>query len=310
MASDGKQLEALVEFVEKTLLPDGFTVSKNERIFNDDGVQIAEFDLEIRGKVGSTDIVWLIECRDRPTSGPAPGAWIEQLVGRRSRFGFNKITAVSTTGFAAGAIEFALTSGIEVREVKSLEPDEFSDWLYIRHVGQVTRLTNLKHAKVLIDESEGENKRHALEEFMREVDGGVAFLKSSSSGELVTPAIAFSSAASGTKGIFDELVENGPEIDIKIHATYTDEDHFVIDTAEGSVKVRTIIFVGGIRLTKELIPLFSTSEYRQVDTGEVISQVASFAPQSIHGMKFSTEIHKMGDSGETHIIMRRLKDDA
>src|SRR5438876_3903181 len=102
MASDGKQLETLVAFVEKTLTPHGLTVSTNRRVFNDEGAQIAEFDLEICGKFGSTDIRWLVECRDRPGQGPSPGSWIEQLVGRRARFGFNKVTAVSTTGFAPG----------------------------------------------------------------------------------------------------------------------------------------------------------------------------------------------------------------
>ena len=34
MSSDGKQLEALVAFVEKTLLPDGLTVSTNKRILD------------------------------------------------------------------------------------------------------------------------------------------------------------------------------------------------------------------------------------------------------------------------------------
>lgn len=107
MTSDGKQLEALVSFVEETLVPQGFSVNTNTKVFNDEGIQVAEFDVEVRGKVGTTDIAWLIECRDRPSQGAAPGSWIEQLVGRRARFGFNKVTAVSTTGFAAGAEEFA-----------------------------------------------------------------------------------------------------------------------------------------------------------------------------------------------------------
>ena len=129
MTTDGKQLEALVSFVEKTLLPQSFDVKTNERVYNDAGVQIAELDIKIRGKVGSTNIVWLIECRDRPSDGPAPSSWIEQLVGRRERFKFNKVTAVSTTGFAPGAIDFAQSQGIETREVKALSPDAFSDWL-------------------------------------------------------------------------------------------------------------------------------------------------------------------------------------
>lgn len=74
--------------------------------------------------------------------------------------------------------------------------------------------------------------------------------------------------------------------------------------------MRAILFEGEVRLKETLVPLIVTAEYWQADTGEVISQVASFAPQSIHGMKFSTEMHKMGDTGETHIILRRLADNA
>ena len=78
-------------------MPEGIRVTTNDKIYNDEGIQIAEFDIEVRGKLGSMDFSWLIECRDRPSSGPAPGSWIEQLLGRRTRFGFNKVTAVSTT---------------------------------------------------------------------------------------------------------------------------------------------------------------------------------------------------------------------
>ena len=72
MIKDGKSLEALVRQIEELLLPTGFKVTSNERIYNDEGIQIAEFDVEVRGKLGTTDIAWLIECRDRPGSGPAP----------------------------------------------------------------------------------------------------------------------------------------------------------------------------------------------------------------------------------------------
>jgi hypothetical protein len=85
VSNDGKQLENLVALIEKLLLPKGFEVKPNTRVYNEDGVQIAEFDIEIRGKLGSTEIAWLIECRDRPGQGPAPGGWIEQLVVPASR---------------------------------------------------------------------------------------------------------------------------------------------------------------------------------------------------------------------------------
>ncbi len=67
MKTDGTQIELLVAFVEEVLLQQGFTVKTRKLIYNDDGVQIAEFDVEVRGKFGSTEIAWLIECRDRPS---------------------------------------------------------------------------------------------------------------------------------------------------------------------------------------------------------------------------------------------------
>ncbi len=67
MTGNGKQLEALVAFVEETLVPQGFSVKVGEKRFDEDGTPLAEFDVEVRGKVGSTEMVWLIECRDRPS---------------------------------------------------------------------------------------------------------------------------------------------------------------------------------------------------------------------------------------------------
>jgi hypothetical protein len=75
--NNGKKLEELVAHVEKRLLGQGFDVKTNKRVFDADGVQLAEFDIEIRGKVGSTEFAWLIECRDRPGHGAAPVSWIE-----------------------------------------------------------------------------------------------------------------------------------------------------------------------------------------------------------------------------------------
>ena len=149
MENDGKQLERLVAFVEQTLLPQGFDVKANTRMYNNAGAQIAEFDVEIRGRLGSTDIAWLIECGDRPTQGPSPGGWIEQLVGRRARFGFNKVTAVSTTGFAEGAVDSARQVGIELRAVRALTPEHFAGWLLMRRLHLTEHVHRLNGATLI-----------------------------------------------------------------------------------------------------------------------------------------------------------------
>lgn len=309
MTADGKNLEALVAYAEETLLPKGFTVTTNERVFNDEGVQIAEFDIEIRGKVGSTSIAWLIECRDRPANGPAPGAWIEQLVGRRTRFGFNKVTAVSTTGFAPGATDFAHAQGIELREVKSLAPEEFTDWLKIQHIHHIEQNTMLVGATFQIDESELNDKRHLLTEILSKVGVSIPFLKSSKSGLTTTLTNVFTNAVTQIDGLFEGLIANGSGKQFRVRASFTDDDYLIVETTDGPVRIRAILFVGEAHLKEALVPLMGTVEYRHTKTGEVISQVASFAPQLIHGKKFSTEMHKIGDTGETHVVIRRLTDD-
>lgn len=116
MSTSGRELEDLVADLERQFVPHGLEVNVRQREIVD-GVQIAEFDVVISGPVGSTSVSWLLSCRDRPSSGPAPSEWIEQLVGRRSRFHWDKVFAVSTTGFARPAEEYAAQAGVMLRTV-------------------------------------------------------------------------------------------------------------------------------------------------------------------------------------------------
>lgn len=308
MRSDGKQLEALVSFVEKTLIPPGFEVKQNSRIFNDEGIQIAEFDIEIRGKVGSTSIAWLIECRDRPGQGAAPGSWIEQLVGRRDRFGFNKITAVSTTGFTVGAIDYAKRSGIELREVQNLEPANFESWLQISEMSQITKISDLTHANIFIGLTETKEVRVAAEQAIKKADGNDGLLVTFLTKERVTVTQAFMAVVQADPSSFDGVSPERPK-KVHINGQYVGDDHFYIETEMGNARIDRIEFFGELRIEESKTPVVRTVEYRHLENGEVIAQVAAFAPHSILGMKLALELHRMGEEGETHVIMRRLPDD-
>lgn len=308
MHSDGKQLEALVSFVEKTLVPPGFEVKPNSRIFNDEGVQIAEFDIQIRGKVGSTSIAWLIECRDRPGQGAAPGSWIEQLVGRRDRFGFNKVTAVSTTGFAVGAVDYAQRSGIELREVQNLEPVNFESWLQISEMSHITNIIDLTQASLIIGSAETEEVKTAALKVINCTSSNDAFLVSFLTKERVTVTQAFMAVVQADTSSFEGVSPEHPK-KVGIVAKYLGEDHFYIETELGNARVDRIEFFGELRVEETKTPVVRTVEYRHVETGEVISQLAAFAPHSILGMNLALELHRMGEEGETHVIMRRLPDD-
>ena len=158
---DGQDLEWLVAFTERLVLPPGVEVKTSQRLY-EDGVQMAEFDIEVRGKVGSIGFAWLIECRDRPSGGPAPAAWIQQLIGRRHLFPFKKVTAVSTTGFAPGAIKQAQESGIELREVKELSEETVLPWLNTRYLEVRKRECELAHAELHADNSTPDDRMSEL----------------------------------------------------------------------------------------------------------------------------------------------------
>jgi hypothetical protein len=117
MTNMGKEVEALVRDIEQQFLPQGFKVEPRQRLYDEAGEQIAELDIVISGALGSSGVKWLIECRDRPSAGPAPVSWIEQLVGRRERFQFDRVFAVSTTGFSSAAKDFAKTKNVILRTV-------------------------------------------------------------------------------------------------------------------------------------------------------------------------------------------------
>lgn len=306
--TDGKQLKSLVAFVEEKMLPEGFAVVTNQRIYNDDGLQIAEFDVEIRGRLGTTDLSWLIECRDRPGSGPAPGSWIEQLVGRRSRFGFNKVTAVSTTGFAEGARDFAKQRGIELRVVEALTPDAFG-WLGLSHMSFVERRANLEGAVLLVNESTSEELRTALSDVVKAATGADRMLRSVLKGTQHTLAEAFLGAVESAN-LFAHIAPGNPSRRVKIHARYpNDSDHFVVGTAVGEVRIEVIAFEGDLIVSETSVPVDGTRRYKNIDTGETISQVAAFAPQDIGGNRIALEFHRMGEEGETYVILRTTESD-
>jgi restriction endonuclease len=306
MSDGGKALEKLVRQIEELLLPNGFTVKGNNRIYNDNGVQIAEFDVEIRGKLGSTDIAWLIECRDRPGGGAVPGSWIEQLVGRRDRFKFNKVTAVSTTGFADAAAEYAKASGIELRTVKKVTAEDVASWLRLRHIHQLRRVTRLNASQLLISPKEPHEIVKALENKIKSIGGNTKILKSTETGESVTAAAAFHVVVTSVEGLLDSVQPNEPLRPVRIRASYPkDDSHYVVETDLGSVRITEILFEGELFAEETLVPIESIQEYSIDQSGERISQTVTF-PLEIQGMQFSIEMHNLAESGETHVLLRRL----
>lgn len=307
MENTGKKLENLVAQIEKLLLPENFTVTANERVFNDKGIQIAEFDIKINGRLGSTDIKWLIECRDRPTDGHAPASWVEQLVGRRDRFSFNKITAVSTTGFSQGAIEYAKKSGIEIRTVKEISFDDISNWFQMTHVTLINRICNLKNAMLLIEQDTSEIIRQSLKEVLVNQGPNAPILISTGTGEAVRPMDAFQAVVSENAKLYDDIEANSGSKKVKIKAIYQNDDsHFIVRTSKGDVRIREILFEGTLKVAINEIPINGITKYSKDIENEAIAHSVSFR-LNIGNENVGLEFHKLAHTGETHVLLRKGK---
>ncbi len=142
---NGKKLEELVAEIEKIIAKAGKAVEVNKRFHDDQGVQVVEFDIFITFSSKLGDHRWLIECRDRPSQGAAPASWIEQLIGRKFLYEFDRVIAVSTLDFSPGAKLGAEKGNIELRTVKQAETPE--NWL-CNTVTFLNRTGTFKNCKV------------------------------------------------------------------------------------------------------------------------------------------------------------------
>jgi Restriction endonuclease len=305
--NSGKALENLVAFVEKLSLPDGFSVETNKRIRNESGNDEAEFDIVISGKIGSANMVWLIECRDRPSGGSAPVSWIEQLVGRQDRFQINKITAVSTQTFSKPARKLAALKGIDLRQIKSLSVNEFQDWLRMPSYQQATRFTDLKHAGIIVSDDLPEAIGYAAGKLVQDARPGQPFLRSTANGTLLHPKDAFAGIVE-LHNLFEGVEPNGASKQVNLNVQYTNPlDRFEIDTDLGPAAIESIRFQGELSIKEVQVPLKSVFEYHDVDSSLPISQTATYESQPIGDNHWALTLHKDQKSGETQIMLVAAK---
>ncbi len=227
------------------------------------------------------------------------------MVGRRTRFGFNKVTAVSTTGFAAGAVEFANDQGIELRTINILSKEELFPWLKMTTFWMTNSVAELHWTSVLLDELNPEHQKAV--QVALTIPDNTALLLSSRTNMVISPVDAFLAIVKEQK-LVEELKPNEPdkEKDIKLQVRYiNDDDHIVIKTVIGLIRIPLIYFSGKIKTTGSWVPLFQAQEYRNLSNEQSISQVAVFKLPGSNLAPYSFEIYKISESSKTHIVLRK-----
>jgi hypothetical protein len=111
---NGILLELLTELFQAITADDGVTITRR-RIFKLARADVAEIDILLEGRFGSSRMKVAVECRDR--ADRQGKEWIQQIIGKRDDLrsvGIRHWIAVSGSGFTEPAIELAQRAGIEL----------------------------------------------------------------------------------------------------------------------------------------------------------------------------------------------------
>jgi hypothetical protein len=101
MPRAGRELEKLVEMIEKALSDTDVKIKSPDYIVGVNSKSLREVDISLQTRVGSTDILVILECRDRQSVEDV--RWIEELATKREDVLASKAIAVSSSGFSEGA---------------------------------------------------------------------------------------------------------------------------------------------------------------------------------------------------------------
>ena len=99
--NNGKMLEVLVKQIHDGLAGPNTEVTHSEKFYDEENELSGEVDVTIKDL--NSGSISGVECRDRPSDGAQERAWIRTIFGAMEDLGLGEMTAVSTTGFTAGA---------------------------------------------------------------------------------------------------------------------------------------------------------------------------------------------------------------
>lgn len=166
----GRELEQLVECMEKALSSSGAVVTSPDRIPDRDTGELREVDISVRQQVGSVSVLVIVECRDR--GRPQDVTWIEQVAEKRNSVLAARAVAVSPRGFSRGAVQKAKALGVELRQLTALSAHDIVLWLRVEQVVLFEAHSDIVEVAPVLDPQTTEQKRAATDFFAGLGEGG------------------------------------------------------------------------------------------------------------------------------------------
>jgi len=217
MPRKGKMFEILVAQLEELLSNKEITIQSPDYIYDQAAERKREVDISIKGRIGSVDALFIIECRDHKKVQGSD--WIEQLFQKTKDICANGVIAVSSSGFSAPAQIKAKKLGIELRTFKMFDPNEVIEWMEEITVEVMEHKFTIKKVGIgLIDENirndlaKGELKKsNRIDKYQEKTNKGFFTLGSDPQEKSIDDLVKIINVLNGEVFFKDLAVGQGPK---------------------------------------------------------------------------------------------------
>jgi hypothetical protein len=104
--------------------------------------------------------------------------------------------------------------------------------------------------------------------------------------------------------LWEGIEPNGTPRRIRLHIMYpNDADHFQLEVDDELLRIDSIVFEGELILDEKAVPARAL-QYGPSTPGPSISEVAKFEGIAAD-QTFTFELHRIPESGHTHVLLRR-----
>jgi hypothetical protein len=266
MSRKGRELEILIEKLEKCALPEGATIKSpffiNDKITN----QPREVDIAIEYKVGTTPILIIIECRDRGSIQDT--TWIEQVYSKVNDLNANKVIVVSSSEFTKPAKVKAEFYGIETRTYNEIDKSLIDSWCKIEHMDFTSNRFTVIDVTLQMDDP------NFLSQFGSKRNADEKFIDSDSNKEKVSINQIFQ-AISDQIPDWNNLKVNDPPVRKNVTINYDNPDkRFFLIKGKTKSFIEKIILTVDIQIEMIKVPMSKVSSYK--NNKQTFSEVIEF----------------------------------
>jgi hypothetical protein len=288
MARLGRDLEKVVSLLEGTLQQSGIEMKSPDFLPDKDTGTLREVDISLRGRIGSSGILAIIECRDRGATQDV--TWIEQVISKSISVNADKAMAVSSSKFSEPSRLKAEKNNIELRTLEEINPADVTDWFVKLPYLLIYRLhTNFLHISFYPQKPDGEEIYAIAPLFKRKIDN---------------KSVSFNDIwLSISSDVQKDIPFDGCKLQRKLIFNFPNmQDRFQVSTKSGDIDIESLIIDAILWFTEEKVPSTSLKIYRDKDKD--IAKIQDFR-FNINGKEHALCFHQSEIDGTQKVSLIR-----